>query len=455
MAKRENKMGTMPVNKLILSMSIPMMTSMIIQALYNVVDSIFVAQINEQALTAVSLAFPIQNLMIAVQIGTGVGMSALLSRQLGEGNEKGSSITGANGIFLTLMQYLIFLVLGFTIVEKFFSIQTNDPLIQQYGKEYLSIIMIFSLGLFVQIIMERLLQSTGRAVLSMYTQGIGAITNIILDPILIFGWFGFPAMGVAGAAYATVIGQGLGALFGIYFQFKKNDVLDIDIKAIYRPDWQAVKDIYRVGIPSMIMTSITSVTTFAMNNILIIFTPTATAVYGVYFKLQSFVFMPVYGLNNGVVPILAYNFGAKNSERMEKIIKYSIGYAVGITVLGLAIFQLFPEALFGMFNPSEAMLEIGVPALRIISLHFLLAGFCIVSSTVFQAFGRGLISLTVSVIRQLVVLIPVAYSLSLTGTLSAIWWSYPIAEIFSAILCVIFMRYIFRKYVRIEPELKL
>ncbi len=455
MAKRENKMGTMPVNKLILSMSIPMMTSMIIQALYNVVDSIFVAQINEQALTAVSLAFPIQNLMIAVQIGTGVGMSALLSRQLGEGNEKGSSITGANGIFLTLMQYLIFLVLGFTIVEKFFSIQTNDPLIQQYGKEYLSIIMIFSLGLFVQIIMERLLQSTGRAVLSMYTQGIGAITNIILDPILIFGWFGFPAMGVAGAAYATVIGQGLGALFGIYFQFKKNDVLDIDIKAIYRPDWQAVKDIYRVGIPSMIMTSITSVTTFAMNNILIIFTPTATAVYGVYFKLQSFVFMPVYGLNNGVVPILAYNFGAKNSERMEKIIKYSIGYAVGITVLGLAIFQLFPEALFGMFNPSEAMLEIGVPALRIISLHFLLAGFCIVSSTVFQAFGRGLISLTVSVIRQLVVLIPVAYALSLTGTLSAIWWSYPIAEIFSAILCVIFMRYIFRKYVRIEPELKL
>lgn len=455
MLKKENKMGTMPINKLILSMSIPMMTSMIIQALYNVVDSIFVAQINEQALTAVSLAFPIQNLMIAVQVGTGVGMSALLARQLGEGNEKGSRLTAANGIFLSLAQYLVFLVLGFTIVDKFFSSQTNDPIIQQYGKEYLSIIMIFSLGLFIQIIMERLLQSTGRAVYSMYTQGLGAIVNIILDPILIFGWFGLPAMGVAGAAYATVIGQTLGALMGIYFQFKKNSDLDIDVKAIWRPDKKIIKDIYRVGIPSMVMTSITSVTTFAMNNILIAFTPTATAVYGVYFKLQSFVFMPVHGLNNGVVPILAYNFGARNSERMEKIIKYSVGYAMGITILGLAIFQLFPEALFSMFNPSAAMLEIGIPALRIISLHFLLAGFCIVSSTVFQAFGRGMISLTVSVIRQLVVLIPVAYALSLTGTLSAIWWAYPIAEIFSAILCVIFMRYIFKKYVYIESELEL
>lgn len=447
---KENKMGTMPINRLILTMSLPMMVSMLIQSLYNIVDSVFVAQINEDALTAVSLAFPVQNLMIAVMVGAGVGMNALLSRQLGEGKEKESSVTAANGVFLGFVHFFIFLVMGLTLVNFFFKSQTSNTQILGYGNEYLTIIMCLSIGQFVQITYERLLQSTGQTLYTMYTQGLGAIINIILDPIFIFGWFGLPAMGVAGAAYATVIGQIIAALLAIYYQEKKNKELKIDYRGL-KPSWNVVKEIYRVGIPSMVMTSITSVTTFALNMILAGFSSTAIAVYGIYFKLQTFVFMPVFGLCNGMIPILSYNFGARKRDRMVKIIKYTILYAVGIMLFGLFIFQTFPYQLLGMFNASEEMIEIGIPALRIISLSFIFAGFGIINGTVFQAFGRGMMSLSVSVLRQLVVLMPVAYFLSLTGKLNIIWWAFPVSELFSALLCAVFLRYIFKKYINILP----
>lgn len=448
---KENKMGTLPIKRLILTVSLPMVLSMLISALYNIVDSVFVAQINEDALTAVSMAFPVQNLIVAVQVGTGVGMNALLSRQLGERKEQAARLTAANGIFLGILHYLVFLVLGFTMVEFFFATQTSNPQILAYGKEYLSIILIFSLGQCTQITYERLLQSTGQTLYSMYTQGVGSIINIILDPILIFGWLGFPALGVAGAAYATVIGQTIGALVGIYFQQKKNKDLVIDYKQV-RPDKETLREIYRVGIPSIVMTSITSVTTYAFNIILAGFSSTAVAVLGVYYKLQSFVFMPVFGLNNGVIPILSYNFGARKRERMVEIIKYSILYAIIIMLIGFVIFQVFPEQLLSIFNASPEMLEIGIPALRVISLCFLFAGFGIVCGTIFQAFGRGFMSLSVSVLRQLIIIIPLAYLLSLTGNLHAIWWAYPIAGIFAVILCSINLRVIFKKFIHPLPE---
>ncbi|AZP05638.1 MATE family efflux transporter [Jeotgalibaca ciconiae] len=443
---KENKMGTMPINRLILTISLPMIASMLISSLYNIVDSIFVAQINEKALTAVSMAFPIQNLMVAVQVGTGVGMNALLSRQLGERKEKDARITASNGILLGVFHYLIFLVLGLTLVEYFFTSQTSDIEIIQYGEKYLSIIMIWSFGQFIQMTYERIMQSTGQTLYTMYTQGLGAIINIILDPIMIFGWFGFPALGMTGAAYATVIGQIIAGGFAVYMHEKKNKELTVDYKNI-RPDKATLKEIYRVGIPSMIMTSITSVTTYVINIILLGFTSTATAVYGVYFKLQTFIFMPVYGLTNGMIPILSYNYGAKNKNRMVKIIKYSIAYAVGIMLIGFAIFQIFPEFLLNLFNASGEMINIGVPSLRIISISFLLAGFGIMCGTIFQAFGRGLLSLTVSILRQVVVLLPVAYLLSLSGNVHVIWWAHPISELFSATLCAFFLRYIFKKYI--------
>lgn len=447
---KENKMGTMPVNRLILTMSLPMMISMLIQSLYNIVDSIFVAQINENALTAVSLAFPVQNLMIAVSVGTGVGMNALLSRQLGEKKEKDARITAANGVFLGFFHYLLFLILGLTAVNFFFATQTSDPQILAYGNEYLVIVMCLSVGQFLQITFERLLQSTGQTIYTMYTQGTGAIVNIILDPIMIFGLFGFPALGVAGAAYATVIGQVVAAAMAFYFQQTRNKEIAIDYKSL-KPKGSVVKEIYRIGIPSMVMSSITSVTTFTLNLILSKFSSTAIAVYGIYFKLQTFVFMPVFGLNNGMIPILSYNFGARKRERMIKIIKYTIYYALGIMLAGLFLFQMFPTQLLGFFNASEEMKTIGIPALRTISISFVLAGFDIICGTIFQAFGRGMMSLSVSVLRQLVVLIPVAYFLSLSGRLEIIWWAYPISELFSAALCAVFLRYIFKKYINDLP----
>ncbi|MGO1372094.1 MAG: MATE family efflux transporter [Senegalia sp. (in: firmicutes)] len=448
---QENKMGVMPIRKLLINMSVPIMISMLIQALYNVVDSIFVARINEDALTAVSLAFPIQNLMIAVAVGTGVGINALLSRSLGSKNFKEANSVAENGVLLAFFSYSIFLLFGLLFSETYFTSQTNDPQIIKYGSTYLKIISIASIGLFIQITFERLLQSTGKTFYTMITQGTGAIINIILDPIFIFGLFGLPKMGVAGAAVATIIGQIVAAGLGIYFNIKLNKEVSLDIRK-FRPEFRIIKKIYSIGIPSIMMISLTSITTYGINNILIKFSSTATAVFGVYYKLQSFVFMPVFGLNNGMIPIIAYNYGAKNKERLIKTIKLSILYAVVVMFIGLIVIQLLPAQLLSLFSASKEMIKIGLPALRIISLSYILAGFNIVSSSVYQAFGNGILSLIGEVLRQLVILLPAAYILSLFGDVNLIWWSYPIAEILALILNVVFLRLIYKKVISLIPE---
>ena len=437
----------MPENKLLLSMAVPMMLSMLVQALYNVVDSIFVSRISEDALTAVSLAFPVQNLLIAIGVGTGVGINAMLSRSLGEKNQKLANKTAHNGILLMMFSALVCALFGIFGSHWFFTTQTDNPVLIDYGTRYLSIVMTFSFGIFGQFITERLLQATGRTTLSMYTQLVGAVTNLILDPILIFGWFGLPAMGITGAAVATVTGQILSALFGVWLNLKKNPDIQLKFKELV-PDASVIKKIYSVGVPSIVMGSIGSVMTYGLNQILMGFSSTATAVFGVYFKLQSFIFMPVFGLNNGMVPIIAYNFGAKNKKRMVRTMKLAIAYAVGILFVGFLIMQIFPAQLFGMFEASSDMLAIGVPALRLISTHFVLAGFCIIAGSIFQALGNGVMSLIVSVARQLVVLLPAAYLLSLTGKLNLIWLAFPIAELTSLALSALFLYKIYKKVIK-------
>ncbi len=445
--QKENKMGVMPVNRLLITMSVPMIISMLVQALYNIVDSMFVAQISENALTAISLAFPVQNLMIAVGMGTGVGINALLSKSLGEKNFERADKTANNAIFLALISFILFAILGAVFSKTFFKIQTNVPEIIDYGNDYLTICLVFSFGIFFQVILEKLLQSTGKTIYSMITQSLGAITNIILDPILIFGYFGFPKMGIKGAAIATVIGQILAAVLALYFNLRKNNEIHISLRK-FRPDLNIIKRIYSIGVPSIIMASIGSVMTFGMNKILIAFSTTATAVFGVYFKLQSFVFMPVFGLNNGMVPIIAFNYGARKPDRMLKTLKLSIIYAISIMIIGFIIFQLFPNSLIMLFKPSPEMLDIGATALRIISVHFIIAGFSIISSSLFQALSHGMLSLIISLIRQLIILLPVSFLFSLTGQLNLIWWAFPIAETVAGILCFIFLRYIYKKEIK-------
>lgn len=443
----ENKMGITPIPKLLISMALPMMIAMLVQALYNVVDSIFVSLLGENALTAVSLAFPIQNLMIAVSTGTGVGVNALLSKSLGEKNFDQVNKTAINSVFLFFCSYLIFLIFGLTGVKPFFASQTDIPEIVEYGVDYLQICTMASFGVFLQICFERLLQSTGKTFHTMIVQGVGALMNIILDPIFIFGLFGAPKMGVAGAAVATVIGQIAGMLVGLFFNLTKNPEIRLTLRN-FRPDWFTIKRIYAVGIPSIVMASISSVMTFGMNKILLAFSSTATAAFGVYFKLQSFIFMPVFGLNNGMVPIISFNYGAKSRSRIVHTIQLSVIYAVLIMGVGFGVFQLFPNGLLAMFNASPELLAIGVPALRIISISFLLAGFCIVSGSVFQAMGNGIHSLIVSVARQLIVLLPVAYLLALTGNLEAVWWAFPIAEVVSMALSAYFLYHTYKKVIK-------
>lgn len=444
---KENKMGVMPIPKLLITMSLPMMLSMLVQALYNIVDSIFVAQIDEYALTAVSLAFPLQNLMIGVATGTGVGINALLSRSLGEKNEKEASLAANNGIFLALVSYLVFALIGLTVSRPFFAMQTNIPEIVEYGTTYLTIICICSFGLFMQIAFERLLQSTGKTLYTMITQSLGAIINIIMDPILIFGLFGFPKMGVAGAAVATVFGQITAMTLALIFNLKVNHEIRLGIKG-FRPNMRVIRIIYSVGVPSIIMMAIGSVMTFGFNKILLMFTSTATAVFGVYFKLNSFAFMPVFGLNNGMIPIIAYNYGAQNKQRITATIKMSICIAVSLMLIGLAVFQLIPDKLLLLFNASDHMLNIGVPALRTISLSFLFAGFCIVVGSVFQALGNGIYSLIISIARQLVVLLPAAYILAHTLGLNAVWWSFNIAEIISLVMSAVLLKKIYKEKIQ-------
>ncbi len=449
--QRENKMGVLPVNRLLVTMSIPMVISMLVQALYNVVDSMFVAQINENALTAVSLAFPVQNLMIAVGTGTGVGVNALLSKSLGQKDFEKANKTANHAVLLAACSYLAFALLGGFFSRLFFEVQTDVQEIIDYGTSYLVICCVFSFGMFGQFAFERLLQSTGKTFYTMITQGIGAVINIIFDPILIFGLLGFPEMGVAGAAAATVFGQIVAAVLAIILNHYKNDEVRISLKK-FRPEWGIIRQIYGVGVPSIIMSSIGSVMTFGMNKILIAFSTTATAVFGVYFKLQSFAFMPVFGLNNGMVPIVAYNFGARKPKRMMKTIWLSIAYALGIMAVAIVIAQTIPDRLLRIFNASENMLEIGIPALRIISLGFLFAGFDVIIGSVLQALSHGFMSLSLSLLRQLVVLLPVAYLLSLTGNLQIIWWAFPLSEVASATLSAIYFVIIRKRDIRsIQP----
>lgn len=446
----ENKMGTMPVNRLIINMSLPMIISMLVQALYNVVDSVFVVRVSQDALTAVSLAFPVQNLMIAVGAGTGVGINSYLSKSLGERKFKEANRAATNGMFVILLSYLAFAVFGLLFSRTYFSGQTDIPQIIEYGNDYLFYVTVYSFGLFFAMTFERLLQATGITVYSMIAQTVGALTNIILDPILIFGLFGFPRLEVAGAAIATVAGQILGMLVGLFFNLKKNKELDLSLKG-FRPHLPTIRSIYKVGLPSIIMQSIGSVMTYGMNQILLMFTSTAVSVFGAYFKLQSFIFMPVFGLNNGLIPIIAYNYGARKKDRILKTIKTGAIIAVSVMLVGLIIFQVFPELLLAMFSASDEaadMAAIGVPALRIISLSFLFAGFCIISSAAFQALGKGMYSLLVSLVRQIFVILPVAWIFAVTSGLNAVWFSFPIAELFSVALCIFLLKKTYNTCIR-------
>ena len=445
--QEENKMGVMPIGKLLFGMSIPMMISMLVQALYNIVDSIFVAQISENALTAVSLANPIQTLMIALGVGTGVGVNAMLSRSLGEKNPKKASLVAKNGVFLALLSYLVFLMVGLFVVKPFFHAQTTDPEIIEYGVQYLSIVCCFSFGIYAQFVYERILQATGRTMHSMITQLIGAVTNLILDPILIFGLFGMPALGVRGVAIATVIGQVVAGITAYLMNVYANKDVDVSMKG-FRPSVEIIKMIYQIGVPSIIMQSIGSVMVFSLNKILIAFSTTATAVFGVYFKLQNFVFMPVFGMNNGMVPIIAYNFGAHRKERLMQTYRLALFTAIGIMLAGVVLFEVFPKQLFLLFGASEHMLGMGIPALRTIAFHFPLAAFCIVTGSVFQAVGKAVYSMVNSICRQLVVLLPSAFLLAQLGNVNYVWFAFLIAEGVSMVLTAVFLKKVYAEVIK-------
>lgn len=441
---RENKMGTMPVRRLVLSMSLPMMIAMLVQALYNVVDSYFVAKLSENALTAVGMVFPFQNLMIAVGVGTGVGVNAFLSRSLGEKNYDAANRAAENGVFLAVLSTLVFTVAGLTLAHPFIAVQTDIPDIVSSGTAYMRICGGLSFGLFLEIMFERLLQATGRTFYTMLTQGTGAIINIIMDPVLIFGLGPFPRMEVAGAAAATVLGQIVAAVLAVLFNLTCNHDIHPTLRG-FRPNGPVIRNIYSVGAPSIILNSIGSVMTFGMNQILFAFSSTAVAVFNVYFKLQSFVFMPVFGLNNGTVPIIAYNYGAGKPDRIMGTIKLAAVYATTIMLCGFAVFQLMPDKLLMIFSASDTMLSIGIPALRIISISFLFAGCSIVCTSLFQALGHGMLSLWISVFRQLVVLLPVAFIFARIGGLHTVWFAFPIAEAFAIIFSGVCLVHVYRK----------
>lgn len=446
--REQNKMGVVPVNKLLISMSLPMMASMLVQALYNIVDSIFVSRVAENALTAVSMAFPMQTLMIALAGGTCIGVNAILSKSLGEKEYDRANKAAENGIFLMFLSYLLFLVIGLTAVGFFYRSQTSDAEIIGYGVDYLTVVLTCSFGIFGQFIFERLLTSTGRTFYTMITQGVGAIINLILDPIFIFGLGFVPRMEARGAALATVIGQICACLLAIWFNKHKNPDIELHFKG-FKPDGAMIGEIYKIGVPSIIMQSIGSAMTYLMNKILIGFSSTAVAVFGVYFKLQSFIFMPIFGLNNGMVPIIAFNYGAKSRERMMKTWKLSWLYATLIMLVGTLAFETIPGTLFKLFDASDYMLSIGIPALRIIGVHFPVAAFCIVTGSMFQALGKSVYSMITSIMRQIVVLLPAAYLLSLLGNVEYVWWCFPIAEVMSAAATTFYFFRIKRKYINV------
>lgn len=445
---RENKMGVMSVKKLVITMSLPMMVSMLVQALYNVVDSIFVSQVCEDALTAVSLAFPAQNLMIGLATGTGVGVNALLSRSLGEKNFEKANKIAAQGVLLAMFSFILFALFGLFGTKLFFASQVEKgSAIYNYGVDYLSVVCTFSIGLFGQVMMERLMQATGKTTLSMATQLAGAITNIILDPLFILGIGPFPRMEAKGAAVATVIGQTVAFIVGIIINETANKEIRLKISN-FRPDFRIILDIYKIGIPSVLMVGIGSLMTFLLNKILLSFTTTAAAVFGVYFKLQSFIFMPIFGLNNGVIPIVAYNYGAKKKERITECLRFSCIIAVSIMALGMLLMWLIPEQMLRLFEAKEEMMDLGVPALRIISTSFILAGVCINLGSAFQALGKSYFSMIISFCRQIVVLLPAAYLLSKTGVLNNVWYAFPIAEVMSLTVTLICFAYVYKKIIK-------
>ncbi len=449
---RENKMGVMSVKKLVITMSLPMMVSMLVQALYNVVDSIFVSQVCEDALTAVSLAFPAQNLMIGVATGTGVGVNALLSRSLGEKNFEKANKIAAQGVLLAMLSAVLFALFGIFGTKIFFAAQVEKgSTIYNYGTDYLSVVCIASVGLFGQVIMERLMQATGKTTLSMVTQLAGAITNIILDPLFILGIGPFPRMEAEGAAIATVIGQTVAFAVGIILNEKANREINLRFSNL-RPDFKIIGDIYKIGIPSVLMVGIGSLMTFLLNKILLSFTTTAAAVFGVYFKLQSFIFMPIFGLNNGVIPIIAYNYGAKRKERITECLRFSCTIAVAIMAVGMLLMWLIPEQMLRLFDAKDEMMEIGVPALRTISTSFILAGVCINLGSAFQALGKSYFSMITSFCRQIVVLLPAAYLLSKTGVLNNVWLAFPIAEVMSLTVTLICFSYVYKKIIKPIPS---
>ncbi len=440
---KENKMGIMPVNKLLISMSLPLMLSMLIQALYNIVDSMFVSWYSADAFNALSLAFPIQNLLIAISVGTGVGVNALLSRKLGEKDFDGANKFATNGLFIAMCSYVVFLVIGLLSIRPFFKMQIDNAATIEYGVRYLSVCIIGSFSVFGQVMFERFMQATGKTLFVMMSHGIGAIVNIVLDPLLIFTF----KMGVYGAALATIIGQFCGMVFAIILHHFKNPEVRLTLRG-FKPSGKTVLSIYKVALPSIVMQSIGSVMVFALNKVLLFFSDAAVSVFGVYFKLQSFIFMPIIGMNNGMVPIIGYNYGAKNRDRIIKVIKYAAIYAVIIMSIGIAAFQIFPNQIFAMFNPTEEMLEIGILALRIISTHFIFASVSIVLSSTFQAFGHAWKSMVVSIARQLVVLVPTAYILSFTGDVNNVWWAFPIAELVSLLMCIGFFLHLYNKVIK-------
>ena len=439
MEARENKMGVMPEGKLLAGMAIPMMFSMLLQALYNVVDSYFVSRVSQDAFNALSLAFPLQSLMIGLGAGTGLGVNALISRSLGERRQDMADRVANTGIVLFALCAALFAVIGFTCSGPFFRAQTDVQGIVEAGTVYCTICVGCSFGIFYQFCFERFLQATGRTSLSMITQITGAVINIIMDPILIFGLLGFPAMGVRGAAIATVLGQIVSACLGLVINLKKNPDIHL-VPAEMRFRREIAAEVYKIGFPSILMQCVGSFLVFGMNQILLTFSTVATAVYGAYFKLQSFIFMPVFGLNNGMVPIISYNYGARRPDRVKKTIRLSVITAIGIMLVGVLMFEVFPAQLLRIFDADAAMLRDGVPAFRIIATSYLFAGFCIIAGSVFQAIGNPMHSLIVSICRQLVVLLPAAYLLSLTHRLELVWLAYPIAEIFSLILSIYFLR---------------
>ncbi len=444
---QENKMGVMPVGKLLVNMALPMIISMLVQALYNIVDSVYVSQVSESAVTALSLAFPVQNMQIGFAVGVGVGVNALLSQSLGRKDQESVNWAAGQGVFLALVATGLFMLFGFFGVRPYYTMQSTVAETVEGGIAYTSICCIFTVGIFIQVLCERLLQATGRAMQTMILQGTGAIINIILDPVFIHGWWGMPRMGVAGAAVATVIGQCTGAVLGIYLNLRHNPEVQLHVKFM-KPNWKVIAPILEVGIPSVVMNGIGSVMNFGMNQILQGFNEVATGVFGIYYKLQSLFFMPLFGINNATISILAYNYGARKPKRIVHTLKLATAVAVCIMLVGLAVFLLFPQALLGIFNPTEEFLAIGVKALRILCLPFPVAAICISLGASFQALGKGSYSTVVSLCRQLIVLLPVAYLLSLTGDVNNVWWSFPIAEVMSALVTGLLFAKLYRQKVK-------